>query len=214
MAQDWLTPRRCIIILLFKTCSSPHQPWKCSDLISKMAPFLRGHALDYFSCHEIDFICTVWICAGLCWFVNSPPNREEKERWEREADHSRWVSDRCNKEGNLRMRLVWSRTRSLHPPAGILKVHTEALTRFSQVFSPGGLNSTFISQGRVFGNSSHCGNDAQSVHPKTQGWVRGLLLPGSSSRIKSNHVLGITFSNRCVTCYDQYNETLVTLRKF
>ena len=45
---------------------------------------------------------------------------------------------------------------SPHPTARILKVYTEALTGFSHVFSPDGLNTTLLSQSCILENSSLC----------------------------------------------------------
>ena len=71
----------------------------------------------------------------------------------KEADHSRFVGGSFNKQGILHRRLVLGGcklSKSLHPPTRILKVYIEALTGFSHIFSPGGLNnSAFLSQGYI-----------------------------------------------------------------
>lgn len=50
-----------------------------------------------------------------------------------------------------------------------LKVYTEALTRFTHVHCPDGLNNTLLSQGCFLENGSHCGNDGPKVHFKDRG---------------------------------------------
>lgn len=61
---------------------------------------------------------------------NWPLYLEDKERPKKEADCSRLVGVRLNKQGNLFFRLFrggHKTSRSLHPPDGILKVYIEAL---------------------------------------------------------------------------------------
>ena len=45
-------------------------------------------------------------------------------------------------------------SRFLHPPTIILKVYIEALTGFSHVYHPDGLNTTFLCQGCILGAAS------------------------------------------------------------
>ena len=45
----------------------------------------------------------------------------------------------------------------------------EALTKFSHVFGPDGLNIILSSQGFVLENDSHCGNAGQKTHSKDRG---------------------------------------------
>ena len=64
------------------------------------------------------------------------------------------VGCRFNKQGNLHMRLVLGNhkvSRPPHLPARILKVYTEALTGFSHIYHPHGLNTTLLSEGCVLG---------------------------------------------------------------
>ena len=87
------------------------------------------------------------------WFLH----KEGKERWKKEAGHSRLIGA-IYKLWKLTRLVLCSRKmrRSLHQPALTLKVHKEAIMRFSQVYRPDGLNILF-SQGRSFENNSHCG---------------------------------------------------------
>ena len=108
----------------------------------------------------------------VCWFANCFPYADGKERLKKEVDHSRLVGGRFNKQVNLHMRLVLgscNMSRSLHSPARILKVYTEALTGFSHIFSPDGLNNTLLSQCFILENISHCGNSGQNAYSKDRG---------------------------------------------
>lgn len=70
--------------------------------------------------------------------------RDRKKR----EDHSRLVGKRLNKQGNLHTRLVLGghkMSRFTQPLTGFLKVYIEALTKFSHLFSPSGLNATSLS---------------------------------------------------------------------
>ena len=60
-------------------------------------------------------------------------------------------------------------SRSLHPPAGVLKVHIQALTGISHIYRPEGHDNTLLSQGYVLQNDSQCGNGGQNVHSKDRG---------------------------------------------
>ena len=90
-----------------------------------------------------------------CWFATSGASwvkletsshtLEGKERWKKEANPSRLVGGRFNKQRNL-----CEMSRSLHlppqPPRILKNVYVEVLTGFSHIFSPGGLNHTLLSQ--------------------------------------------------------------------
>lgn len=97
---------------------------------------------------------------------------QSKERWEKEADHCRLVGGRLNKQEKLHMKLVLSghkMNRSLYLPVKILKVDIEALTRFSHIYHPGGLNSTLLFEGWILKNGSGYNNNGQRIHSKDQG---------------------------------------------
>lgn len=74
---------------------------------------------------------------------------ETEERW----DQSRLVGSRLNKQQNLHLRLALLGThkmsRSLHPPARILKVYMGAFTGFSHVEDPVDLNNILPSHGCI-----------------------------------------------------------------
>ena len=66
------------------------------------------------------------------------PYTEDRTRLKKEADHSRLVGGRFNKQWNLLMRPVLGnhkRSKYPHPPTRILKVCIEALTGFSRTQS-------------------------------------------------------------------------------
>ena len=94
-----------------------------------------------------------------------------KERPRKEANHLRLVGGRFDKQGNLHMRLFLSdkMSTSPHPPARVLKVYIEALTRFSHVYSPDGLNNTLLSQGCVPREASGRGEGKWKPHSKDGG---------------------------------------------
>ena len=60
-------------------------------------------------------------------------------------------------------------SRSPHLPARMLKVCVEALTGFSHVYCPDGLNNTLISESCDLENGSHCENVEQNVNSKDRG---------------------------------------------
>ena len=81
------------------------------------------------------------IVSPVCWFENWPPYTEGKERPKKEADHSRLVGGRFNKQGNLHMWLVLASIRwvdlsalqnltSLYRGLNLLQAHTPS--RWSQ----------------------------------------------------------------------------------
>lgn len=112
-----------------------------------------------FHCYEVLYgmtpLCIVFIHSTLmdtCCFANWLPYREGKERWKKEAAHTRFVGDKFHKLGDLGMRLVLGSSkisRFQHPPVRVLKVCIKVLTKFGHLLSPDGLNNTFLSQGYV-----------------------------------------------------------------
>ena len=107
------------------------------------------------------------------WF----PYTDGKERLKKEADHSRLVGGRSNKQGNLQMRFVLNKTgNSPHLPARIFRVYIEALMRFSHIYSPDGLNKTSISQGFVLEVASKMRTVGGTYIARTGEGVRSLQL--------------------------------------
>ena len=106
-------------------------------------------------------------------FKTGPPYTEGKEKLKKVADHSRLVGGRFNNQRNLlHMRLVIDgpkRSRSPYTLTRILKVYIEALTGFSHITNPDGLNNTVFSQGCILESISHCGNTGQRVHSEDRG---------------------------------------------
>ena len=74
----------------------------------------------------------------------------------------------------------------------ILEVYREALTGFSHIFCPDGLNHTLLSQDCILETSSHCRNVGWNVHSKDRGGVRS---PPIARVQLSGHVLSMTSSN-------------------
>lgn len=92
----------------------------------------------------------------------SPCTQKVRERWKKEANHSRLTGGSFDEQGNLHRRLVFhvcTAGRSPHPSARNLTVYTEALTGFNHGFSPHGLNTTLLSQSRLLETIFSCGND-------------------------------------------------------
>lgn len=84
--------------------------------------------------------------------------------------HSRLIDGKFNKQGDLLMKLILGghkMSRSPHPLARILNIYIEALTGFSLIYSPDGLN-TLLSQGHVLGTALSMGMVSR-VHSKDRG---------------------------------------------
>ena len=113
------------------------------------------------------------------WNVKLAPIYKGKEKPKEEADHSRLVGGRFNKQRNSHTKCVLSNhkmSRILHQPAVILKVYTEVLMGLSHAFSPDGLNKTLFSQGCILENDSGCGHCEHNIHVRTGEGVRRLCL--------------------------------------
>ena len=125
------------------------------------------------------------------------PIHKGKEKPKKEADHSRLVGGRFNKQRNSHTRFVLSNhkmSRTLHQPAVILKVYTEVLTGLSHTFSTDGLNETLFSQGCILENDSGCGHCEHNIHARAGERVRSLCLGPPCSHIRmtsSNSVLDL-----------------------
>lgn len=103
---------------------------------------------------------------------NRSPTTEGKEGPKKEADPSRLVNDRFNKQGDLYTKFILGglkRSRFLHLPTRILKVYIAALSEFRHMRHPDGLNNTLLSQGCVLENDSHCRKGGQNVHSRDGG---------------------------------------------
>lgn len=104
---------------------------------------------------------------GELW--NWHPYVKGKKTPKIEAGHSRLVGGRFHKQGNLSTKLrlgCLKMGRSLHLSMRILEVYIEALTGFSYMYYPEGLNHTLFSQGSVIENGSHCRIVGQNIHFK------------------------------------------------
>ena len=114
-----------------------HRHFACFNLVLALV-----HRINTFPCFNLLFFLLFIILGSHppqlpseIW--NWPQYTEGKERWEKEADHSRLVGGRFNKQGNLLTTLALGSSkmsRSPHLPARILKVYIEALTGFSHVY--------------------------------------------------------------------------------
>lgn len=78
---------------------------------------------------------------------------------------------RFSKGGNLYSRLDLATIRQVDLCTHLSKSSKliEALTKFSHVFGPDGLNIIIFFQGCVLENDSHCGNGGQKTHSKDRG---------------------------------------------
>ena len=142
-------------------------------------------------------VCNLGSSVGEIW--NWPPYAEGKERTRKEVDHSRLVGGSFNRQRNLHLRLVLDdckMSRSPHPSIRILKVYVEALTGFSHVFSPDGLNKTVLSQElslkclRLWESWVGC-----TFQEQGRGWGTSDCL-GSALGSAGGHVLLMTSPNR------------------
>lgn len=128
-------------------------------------------------------------CSQLLVHRLTPVHRGQKDI-KKAAEHSRLVGDRFNEQGNLHTRLIFGAgaggvrkmSRSLHPFSRILKVYIQALTGFSHVYAPDGLN-TLLSQGCVLGIACSMGKASRMHIPKIRAGVRSFQLPESSLQV-------------------------------
>lgn len=82
------------------------------------------------------------------------------------------------------------RIQFLQPPLAIIKVYTEALTEFTDVYYPDTLNITFLSQGYILGAASGTGEGKWNAHFKDKILVGSLQLPSSASLVnQQSHLL-------------------------
>lgn len=123
--------------------------------------------------------------SGASWMKSetwlSDPQRE---RWDqREANHSRSVGSRFNKQGNLSTSLVlgslsclMQTNRFLHLSARILKVNIEALTEFSYIYCPEGFNNTLLYPGCILAYGSHYRKCGHYVYSKARAEGKASLI--------------------------------------
>lgn len=133
--------------------------------------------------------------ASLCEFWNWSPYKEGNGRPKKKAGHSTLGYDRFNYHENLHLRLFLGShkmSRSSHLPTRILKVYAEALTGFSRIFSPDGLNTTLFSQGGILENGSSCGNTWQNLYSKAGEEWGAFDYLGSALRSCGDHILLMT----------------------
>lgn len=100
------------------------------------------------------------------WFANWLLYMECQEILKKEADHSRSVGGKFNKQGNLLVRPVLCGCKVSTSLSG-RKVYTVALTGFSYMHSPDGLRNTLHSQGCVLGIASFVGKVGRVHIPRT-----------------------------------------------
>ena len=70
-------------------------------------------------------------------------------------------------KGTYKSSLGWLQDKISVPTAEILKAYTEALTGFSHIFSPDGLNNFTLSQGYIFGKAPTVGMVGRTYIPRT-----------------------------------------------
>ena len=86
---------------------------------------------------------------------------------------------------------------SPHLPARIFKVHVEVSSGFHQVFPPGGLNNTLLSQGCVLEISSSCGNSGPKAYFTDRGGGEALLVVW----LHQGHIFSMTFSTSFILTF-------------
>lgn len=119
----------------------------------------------------------------MSWFANWPQYLEGNTRLRKDADHSRFIGVRFNKQGKLHARVVLGThktSRSLNPPDRILKVYMEVLTGFRHVYYKDAVNNTCLSQGCILETSPSVGG---MYVPRTEEGVKSFQLPESSSKV-------------------------------
>lgn len=134
-----------------------------------------------------------------------PKPHRGQESPKKEADHSRLASGKIIKSGNLHMRPVSGSSETSRSPyllARILKVDIEALSGFSQVYHPEGLNNTVLSQGYFLETVSHCGNGGQNVSSKDRRGDRVPLIVQLTGQlaVMSSPPTPVTSSNHSPAC--------------
>lgn len=112
-----------------------------------------------------------------CWSAKWLPYTENEERM-REEDHSRWVDGRFNKQGNLPQG-EWISAQAHQN----LKFYVELSLGFSWVYCPHAFNSTLLSQGCIFEDSSCCGKGGQSACSKDRNGGGEVLIASPSSGV-------------------------------
>lgn len=140
----------------------------------------------------------VWGAGGGMGWCQNWPHPRGKERWRREAYHSRWVGGRFNKQGTYILR----DRRPPHLPARILAVYVEASVKWfrsqqhSHVLlrlSPDGLNNTFLSGGLAFETAPSMGTVGGIYIPRTGEELS--IEPKFSSQVNYWPALSMTCSN-------------------
>lgn len=114
---------------------------------------------------------------------------EDKENPKKEADLSRLVGDRSNKQQNLHMRLVLGSCevgRSSHPSTGILKVDRKSLTGFSHIDIPPRCSQQHLCPW----NTGNMGWDRRRGEEPLIAWVPGRVERTSSKTLWPTHNIG------------------------
>lgn len=121
------------------------------------------------------------VLSGSLNLQTGPIHKEQGEVKERGI----LVGGSCNKQGNLHTKLVLGSckmSRSLHPPARILKVYTEDLAGLSHKHSPDGLNNTLFSQGCNLERAARVGVLDKTYIPRTGEEMRSFNCLGKVHR--------------------------------
>ena len=128
---------------------------------------------------------------GEIW--NWPPNTEGKERWKKEADHSRLVGGRFNKQRNLHTRLVLATQSRVD-----LCTHRQNL-KFTQRLKGGSVTYTI----QVV-STTHCSLKAASLKMgPTVGTVGRVYLPRAGEGRGASDCLGSACGSSSVTSSPQ-----------
>ena len=124
---------------------------------------------------------------------------EGKERQKKEADHSRLVGGRFNKQGDLLTKLVLGShkmNRSLPSSTKLLQVYIEALMGVQSHISPDGLKDILLSQGYTLERAASVWKVGRMCIPRMGlGW-RPSKCPSPVQGSTGGHALLITSSNK------------------
>lgn len=136
--------------------------------------FLTSRFQFWYSSVYFLLVCNFRSCPGENW--NLSPYTKGKGRLKKEAGFPKWVGDRFSKKGNLHVRLIlgsYKTGRSLHLPAKILKVHLEALIRFSHTY-------------HQVVSTTHCALKVASLKaPSDVGMVGRTYIPRTGRRVRA-----------------------------
>lgn len=117
----------------------------------------------------------------LCWFTNQPLDMRERRDFRKRQTTPEWQMVVLISEGTYLRGLSWAAADKKSPylPTRILRIISEALTRFSRIHHPDSLHNTLLSQGCIL-KGLLCGKGGKNIHPKDRGGETSLHLTFSN----------------------------------